>query len=146
MVRETWIAEECSVSIWLEDAGGNVVGDAIFEDTFGQSFSAESQSDVIRRRASGRKAPLLYAVSNGYALAVTVMHYDTATDFSQFDDPSNRFRLYVVLENERYTGISPLTDDDPLVFSGCRPTVGLSGETGGGPNTIRLRFDAEERL
>lgn len=144
MVRETWQADEVSITVWIEDANGDPTGDAVYTKIFGRGFTGRQRLRKQRRPVPGRTAPMILAVHDGYDLSIAALHYQTDDDFVQFDDPTKRFRVQVAMVNPRYTGTGTLTNDT-VTFSQCLASPDLTVQDGQ-INKIRIEFDAETRV
>jgi len=171
--REQWSANEVTVSVWPEDADGLFdwarsvpyvydAGDfddgvfkydfadaefdtaADFTDAFGRRFNATQKVSSRERYVPGLGHPHISAVPMGFNIGLSVGHYSTLADFSQFTDPTEKWRVLIAFANPRYTGVAPLTNDDPLDFRGCIAVVDMSGQDDD-PNEVRLVFTAEKR-
>lgn len=173
MKREVWSANEVTVGVWPEDADGvfdwarsttyvYAAGDftggvfkydfadaefttaADFTDAFGHKFSALQKVKISERYVPGLGHPNVKGVPMGFSLGLSVAHYSTLADFTQFTDPTEDWRVLISFSNPRYTGVAPLTNDDPLDFRGCIAVADMSGQDDD-VNEIRLTFTAETR-
>ena len=125
MNREVWISEEAYISVWEEDASGNVLSPMVRELYFAQNASVKPVRRVMEYEEPGVAFRQQRSVVIGYEVKLSEFFQKKGNQWSPFMDASKRFRILVELINPMYTGITPL-EQDTFDFRGCTPVDGPS--------------------
>lgn len=123
MRREVWSAHEATITIWEEDASGNVIEPAIRECSFVQDASARP----IRRNRVLQEPGVAYeqprSVVVGHEISIGEFFQRQSEQTEPFLETDVKYRIRIEFVNERYTDVAPL-ENDVLEYSGVVVTDG----------------------
>ncbi len=123
MSREVWISHECTMSVYEEDASGNIVEPALYEELFAQDLSAKPVRVNITQRQPGVAFEETKSFVIGHEVRIGALFWKKASQVTPFLDGTKKFRVLMDLVNPHYSGIAP-EENDPFDYRGCTPIEG----------------------
>jgi hypothetical protein len=142
--REVWNANECTVSIFLEDGFGGFISPSTFPDCYVQDVSAKAVIETSSTGQPGASVKDVDIIPDGYEIRIGSFFFRKSVQLIPFDVRTNRFRILLDFVNPNYTGIAPL-EQDPVAFRDAACTDWEITYQDNDTVVMRLAFKAERR-
>lgn len=123
MSREVWISHEATMSVFEQDASGNPITPAIYEEIFVQDASAKPIRTNITQRQPGVAFEESESFVIGHEIRIGALFWRKAKQVTPFLDGSKKFRILLELVNPQYDGVAP-EENDTFDYRGCSPIEG----------------------